>query len=158
MLVLSCFLTAALAKHKWRHWDDTSENWGFQHNDTATLDRISTPSNNDKNRFNCNGITSGKASFYDIQSSSQNDGFSEQVSCGSSLPVDGLFVAVSSACFSMNLCHQTITVTYNHNTIQVPILDECASCAMDQIDLTQPAWVLLESDTNIGVLDGVIWS
>ena len=108
--------------------------------------------------FSCNGSKGGKASFYDITSASENDGYANQVSCGGSIPADGLFVAVPSSCFSSSLCNTVITVSYNGNSIQLPILDECASCNSDQIDLTDVAWTKLESNTDIGILEGVTWS
>eukprot|EP00835_Amoeboradix_gromovi_P004656 NODE_375_length_9841_cov_0.151098.p4 type:complete len:191 gc:universal NODE_375_length_9841_cov_0.151098:5572-6144(+) len=108
--------------------------------------------------FSCNGNTSGSASFYDVSNASENDGYTNQVSCGTAIPSDGLFVAIPSSCFTSSECNRLLTVTYSGKSITVPILDECASCESDKLDLSIGAWKVLESNTDIGILQDVSWS
>eukprot|EP00834_Sanchytrium_tribonematis_P006857 NODE_549_length_6180_cov_0.430357.p3 type:complete len:180 gc:universal NODE_549_length_6180_cov_0.430357:1946-1407(-) len=124
---------------------------------TSTSTDTSSISSPSTGNFKCNGISSGSASFYDVTSASENDGYANQVACNTAIPSDGLFVAISSDCFSQSICNQQITVNYNGKSIKVPIIDECASCGIDLIDLSMNAWTALESDTNIGVLQNVNW-
>ena len=98
--------------------------------------------------------TGTKASFYDVNSAAENDGFTGQFSCqGKTVPSNNLYAAVASSCFDSSMCGKSATLTYKGKTIQVPILDECASCDAGQIDVSTTSWKMLEPNTEIGILD-----
>eukprot|EP00834_Sanchytrium_tribonematis_P001319 NODE_31_length_37178_cov_0.413576.p18 type:complete len:223 gc:universal NODE_31_length_37178_cov_0.413576:35198-34530(-) len=101
----------------------------------------------------------GQGTFYDVHNPSENDGYTGQVRCPVSIPGDGIYAAVPSTCFSSGngVCGQTVNVNYKGKSIAVPIIDECASCEGSHIDLSVGAFKSLESDLNVGVLQGLSW-
>ena len=91
----------------------------------------------------CPGAPSGSATFYDSQ-----DGYGH---CGSKIPNDGLYAAISTGCYSASICGKQVKVTHGGKSIVVPILDSCQSCDAGHIDISRSAF------QNIASLDlGVI--
>ena len=54
------------------------------------------------------------------------------------------------------LCSRSIQVTFNGNTITVPIKDKCPTCDASKIDLSLPAFQSL-ADPNVGIIN-VTWT
>jgi Ricin-type beta-trefoil lectin domain/Lytic transglycolase len=50
----------------------------------------------------------------------------------------------------------SVRVTYNGNSITVPVEDKCPSCDADHIDLSQPAFAKL-APLGVGIVDGITW-
>ena len=102
----------------------------------------------------------GQGTFYDVHNAAENDGYTSQFSCPVNVPADGMYAAVSSSCFSdgKSICGTVVTVSYNGKSIQVPILDECASCEGNHIDLSKGAFSALESNLEVGIIKGITWS
>lgn len=50
----------------------------------------------------------------------------------------------------------SVQVTFNGNTITVPVEDKCPTCTADHIDLSQPAFAAL-APLSAGVIDGITW-
>jgi expansin (peptidoglycan-binding protein) len=50
----------------------------------------------------------------------------------------------------------SVQVTYQGNTITVPVEDKCPSCDSTHIDLSEPAFAEL-APTGLGNVDGITW-
>eukprot|EP00835_Amoeboradix_gromovi_P002036 NODE_106_length_19857_cov_0.799980.p10 type:complete len:200 gc:universal NODE_106_length_19857_cov_0.799980:3104-3703(+) len=108
----------------------------------------------------CISSASGQGTFYDVFNSAENDGYTGQFRCPIPVPSDGIYAAIASSCFESgnSACGKMVTVNYNGKSIQVPILDECATCDDNHIDLSIGAFKALERNMDIGVLKGLSWS
>jgi hypothetical protein len=84
--------------------------------------------------------------------------------CGTQIDASSqLLVAVSPSWWTSAdpnndpLCQGvSVQVTYNGNTITVPVEDKCASCDATHIDLSEPAFAEL-APTGDGVETGISW-
>ena len=107
-----------------------------------------------KNQEVDSGVKSTVATWYDLDSWAENDGYPNQVYCNSDkYHNDSPIAAIKGG---KNHCGQMIRVTNkaNGNSIEVPILDECAGCShADQVDLPKSVWEDLNAGVSTGMLD-----
>jgi len=67
-------------------------------------------------------------------------------------------VAMPESEISNGACGKCIKVTYQGKSIVVKVADTCPECgSLGRIDLTQPAWESLESNTGLGLIP-ISWS
>ncbi|KAJ7642028.1 RlpA-like double-psi beta-barrel-protein domain-containing protein-containing protein [Roridomyces roridus] len=72
--------------------------------------------------------------------------------CGTPIQDTDFAVALTAPNYDSGAhCGQTITVTYNGNTITVTVRDLCPGCGTNGIDLTETAFAALAS-TDLGVI------
>lgn len=96
--------------------------------------------------------TKNVASFYDLDSHSENDGWANAVACDSgSYHNDSPIAAVKGG---QNNCGKEIQVTNTGNgkSIKVTVMDECASCDEGQVDLPIDQWLLLGESEDMGLI------
>ena len=77
----------------------------------------------------------------------------------SDVQIQCLQMVVASTCFisGNSICGSSVSVNYNGKIITVPILDECASCEEGHIDLSISAFKALESNLDVGILQGLTY-
>jgi len=101
----------------------------------------------------------GTVTFYNPEDPAQNHGSSDALgSCGTVLSSSVPSAAINDAAWGSPNCGRMIAVRNDATgkCIEVPVLDRCASCAPDHVDLTQVAFNAL-FDTSVGAAKGS-WS
>ncbi|MET7338584.1 expansin EXLX1 family cellulose-binding protein [Nonomuraea sp. NPDC005650] len=94
--------------------------------------------------------TSGKATFYELQSGGGNCSYP-------SPPAGGLYVALSRAEYrAAAACGGYLTVTGPKGSVQVKVVDQCPECAAGHIDLSRKAFARV-ADPGKGMV-GVSYS
>jgi rare lipoprotein A (peptidoglycan hydrolase) len=99
-------------------------------------------------------VKTSVATWYDLDSYEENDGYPNQVFCNSdAYHNDSPIAAIKGG---KNHCGDWVVVTNQktRKSVEVQILDECASCSHDnQIDLPKAVWEELNQGVSSGMLD-----
>ncbi|GMK56075.1 hypothetical protein CspeluHIS016_0211310 [Cutaneotrichosporon spelunceum] len=94
------------------------------------------------------------ATWYDLDSWAENDGYPNQVYCNSDkYHNDSPIAAIKGG---KNHCGQMIRVTNKETgkSLDLPIMDECAGCSKpNQVDLPKQVWNELNAGVSTGMLD-----
>ncbi|CAK9781751.1 hypothetical protein CC85DRAFT_1328 [Cutaneotrichosporon oleaginosum] len=99
-------------------------------------------------------VKNSVATWYDLDSYEENDGYPNQVYCNSDrYHNDSPIAAIKGG---KNFCGQMIRVTNKAtgNSVEVPIMDECGGCShANQVDLPKSIWNELNAGVSTGQLD-----
>lgn len=98
------------------------------------------------------------ATFYDLQSTSENDGWGGgAVACSGQKYGNGDYIAAIKG--GQNHCGETIRVTNTETgkSLDLTVQDECASCSPEKVDLPKDVWLELSGKEAKAGIFNIEW-